>query len=53
MGRACVSLGDKGNTKAFSWGNLKERDHLEDLGVDLRIILKRILDGMGGWTGFI
>jgi len=24
----------------FLWGNLKERDHLEDLGVDWRIILK-------------
>jgi len=24
----------------FSWGNLRERDHLEDTGVDRRIILK-------------
>jgi hypothetical protein len=27
----------------FWWGNLKERAHLEDLGVDARIILKFIL----------
>jgi hypothetical protein len=24
----------------FCWGNLRGRDHLEDLGVDGRIILK-------------
>jgi hypothetical protein len=24
----------------FLWGNLKERDHLEDLGADWRTILK-------------
>ena len=27
----------------FWWGNLREGDHLEDLGVDGRKILKRIL----------
>ena len=33
--------GVKGNTKAFSWGNMKKRDHLEDLDVDLRKIIKK------------
>jgi hypothetical protein len=28
----------------FWWGNLRERDHLKDLGVDGRIILKWILE---------
>jgi hypothetical protein len=27
----------------FGGGNLKERDHLEDLGMDEMMILKRIL----------
>jgi hypothetical protein len=27
---------------AFWWGNLRERDHLEDIRVDRRIILKLI-----------
>jgi hypothetical protein len=26
----------------FWWGNQKERDHLEDLGIDRRIIFKSI-----------
>jgi len=26
----------------FWWGNLRERDHLEDLSVDGRIILKEV-----------
>jgi hypothetical protein len=26
----------------FSWGKLRERDHLEDSGIDGRTILKRI-----------
>jgi hypothetical protein len=28
--------------KRFFWGNLRERDHLEDQGVDGRIILRWI-----------
>jgi hypothetical protein len=28
----------------FTLGTLKERDHLEDLGLDVRIILKHILN---------
>ena len=34
----------------FWWGNLRERDHLEDLGVDGRIILRWVFrkwDGGG------
>jgi hypothetical protein len=27
----------------FWWGNLKKRDHIEDLGIDGRMILKFIL----------
>jgi len=26
------------------WGNVKERDHLDELGVDARIILRFILE---------
>ena len=36
----------------FWWRNLRERNHLEDLGADRRIILKRIFknwDGLMDW----
>lgn len=52
MGVACVSLGNEGNAKEFLWWNLKERDYLQDLNVDLPIIVENYL-GQGDWTGFI
>jgi hypothetical protein len=40
---------------SFDGGNLRERDHLEDLDVDRRIILRCIFRkwDMGAWTGLI
>lgn len=36
------------------WGYLKERDHLEHLGVDGSIKIKKIsITGMGSWNGLI
>jgi hypothetical protein len=43
MGRGKVYTG-------FGWGNLKERDHLEDPGIDRRIILRWIFK-KSGWGG--
>jgi hypothetical protein len=39
----------------FSWGNLRERDHFEDPGIDGRIILRWIFRKwyVGAWTGSI
>jgi len=28
--------------RTFGWGNQKDRDHLQDLGVEVRIILREI-----------
>jgi len=33
-------VGERRGCIGFWWGNLRERDHLEDPGVDRRIILK-------------
>jgi hypothetical protein len=35
----------------FWWGDLRERDHLEDLGVDRRMVLKLILNTWDGEVG--
>jgi len=37
----------------FWWGNLRERDHLEDPGADGRIILRWVFRkwDVGVWTG--
>jgi len=48
---ACV--GSKRGVYRVWCGNLRERDNLEDLGVDGRIILKWKLSGLGSWTGLI
>jgi len=47
-------MGEITNT-VFWLENLKGRDHSEDLDIDGRIILERILGKYGGdvWTGFI
>ena len=39
----------------FWWGNPRERDHLEDVGIDGRIILKCIFRkwDVGVWAGLI
>jgi len=48
MGRAEVYTG-------FWWGNLRERGHLEDPGLDEKKILRWIFRkwGVGSWTGSI
>jgi hypothetical protein len=42
MGEACNVWGKEEACAGFRWGNLRERDHLEDPGIDGRIILKWI-----------
>jgi len=39
----------------FWWGHLRERGHLEELGVDRNILLKYIYNKWDGeaWTGLI
>jgi hypothetical protein len=43
MGRAEVHTG-------FWWGNLRERDHLENPGTDGMIMLRRIFRKFDGWV---
>jgi len=52
MGGICSTYGASGEVlTGFCWGNLMERDHLEDPGVDGRIILKWILRKWDGGHG--
>ena len=56
MGGACCTYG-KGQRRiqCFCWGNMRERDHLEELGVDgmiiLRLIIKKSVES--SWNGLI
>jgi hypothetical protein len=41
MGATCGTYGRRGEVhRGFWWGNLKERSHPEDPGIDERVILK-------------
>jgi hypothetical protein len=46
---------EKRNAHIFWWGNLKERDHLEDLEADENTVIKCISNKSYGrvWAGFI
>jgi hypothetical protein len=54
MGEACSACGGRGEVcTGFWWGNLRERDHWGDPGLNGRIILKRIFRkwDVEVWTG--
>ena len=54
MGQACSTYGgEEWRIQDFGWGNLREKDHLEDPGVNGRKILRRIFRkwDVGVWTG--
>jgi hypothetical protein len=46
MGGACSAYGGEGRCIQVLVGNLRERDHLENPGIEGKIILRRIF-----WTG--
>ena len=48
MGKTCGTYGERSSAYRVLVGNLREEDHLEDLGADGRIILKVSLRG---WVG--
>jgi hypothetical protein len=56
MGWECGTYGIKGRCiQGFGEADLRDSDHLEDLGVDVRVIVKLILKQWDGeaWPRFI
>jgi hypothetical protein len=55
MGGACSTYGCRSGAYIVLVGNLREGDHMEDPGVDGRIIIRRIFRKWKGraWTGLI
>jgi len=55
MGRAYSTMKRAEMYTGFWWGNLRERDHLEDPGLDGRILFRWIFRkwDLGAWTGSI
>ena len=54
MGGPCSKYwGEEGLIRGFGLGNLRERDHLEDTGVDGRIIIRWAFKKweLVAWTG--
>jgi len=52
MGWVCGVNGGRETHTGFCYGNLKERDHLEDLGVSgrvLKLILKKLYKTSGDY----
>jgi hypothetical protein len=52
MGRVCGTYGGELNS-GFWWGNLREREHLGDTGVEGRILLKRTFHKLFGIVEWI
>jgi hypothetical protein len=55
MGGACSTYGIQEVHTEIWWGDLRERDRSEDVGVDGRVILKLTFKKSDGeaWTGLI
>jgi hypothetical protein len=53
MGGACSTYGEREVHTEFWWGDLREGDHLGDLGVDGRIMLKCIFKKWDGGMDWI
>jgi len=54
MGGTCSAYGGGEAYRGFWWGNLRERDHMGETGVDGRIILRWIFRkwDVELWTGW-